>query len=47
MIILSAESSCDDTSVAVTEDGRTVLSDEFFAWQAMEEEARLAVPEWK
>ncbi|MBP5167129.1 MAG: tRNA (adenosine(37)-N6)-threonylcarbamoyltransferase complex transferase subunit TsaD [Oscillospiraceae bacterium] len=26
MIILSAESSCDDTSVAVTEDGRTVLS---------------------
>ncbi|MCR4772593.1 MAG: tRNA (adenosine(37)-N6)-threonylcarbamoyltransferase complex transferase subunit TsaD [Oscillospiraceae bacterium] len=26
MIILSAESSCDDTSVAVTEDGRKVLS---------------------
>ena len=31
MIILSVESSCDETAVAVTRDGRTVLADEIFS----------------
>ncbi|MDR0839444.1 MAG: tRNA (adenosine(37)-N6)-threonylcarbamoyltransferase complex transferase subunit TsaD, partial [Oscillospiraceae bacterium] len=31
MIILSVESSCDETAVAVTRDGREVLSDEIFS----------------
>jgi N6-L-threonylcarbamoyladenine synthase len=31
MIILSVESSCDETAVAVTENGRTVLADEIFS----------------
>jgi len=31
MIILSVESSCDETAIAVTRDGRTVLADEIFS----------------
>ena len=31
MIILSVESSCDETAVAVTQNGREVLSDEIFS----------------
>ena len=31
MIILSVESSCDETAIAVTKDGRTVLSNEVFS----------------
>ena len=31
MIILSVESSCDETAVAVTENGRKVLADEIFS----------------
>lgn len=31
MIILSIESSCDETAIAVTKDGRTVLADEIFS----------------
>ena len=31
MIILSVESSCDETAVALVEDGRKVLTDQIFS----------------
>ena len=31
MLILSVESTCDETAVAITEDGRRILTDQIFS----------------
>ena len=45
MLILSVESSCDETAVAVVEDGRRVLADEIFSQVALHEIYGGVVPE--
>ena len=45
MLILSFESSCDETAVAVVEDGRRVLADEIFSQVALHEIYGGVVPE--
>lgn len=45
MIILSVESSCDETAVALTRDGREVLADEIFSQVKMHAEYGGVVPE--
>ena len=45
MLILSVESSCDETAVALVEDGRRVLADEIFSQVALHEIYGGVVPE--
>ncbi len=45
MLILSVESSCDETAVALVEDGRKVLADEIFSQVALHEIYGGVVPE--
>jgi len=37
MLILSVESSCDETAVALVEDGRRVLTDQIFSQADLQE----------
>ena len=45
MLILSVESSCDETAVALVEDGRKVLADEIFSQVALHSLYGGVVPE--
>ena len=45
MLILSVESSCDETAVAITRNGREVLADEIFSQVSIHSEYGGVVPE--